>query len=155
MPVKNLPLRFRAKRGFPLLATALGASLSVTTVSLQAAGNDPSGASARFDASACEVGVTDIGPADSASEVRICGRPGQGQRSQPGEELGAAARAEAAKAAIHSHARMPELLSLRLMAARTEADAAMPAVDRLHTLTGINRKIVSLELEISQAAQSH
>jgi hypothetical protein len=139
-------------RGFPLFATALVAGLSVTTVSLQAAEKDPVSTSARFAERDCDVGITDIGPDGRGSAIQICGHPDQSELPVGGGALGIAMKAEAGNAAMYSHTRMPELLSLRLTAARAEVDSTLPAVDRLHMLTRINREIASLELEISQTA---
>lgn len=130
MPVNKPLFRIRAKRGFPLIAAALLASPGVMAASLQSAGQGSAGTSPRF------------------------AEPDRNDLSGTNGALGAAIQADAGKSAIYSHARMPELLSLRLMAARTEVDSSLPARDRLHQLTKINHQIVSLESEISREARA-
>lgn len=130
MPVNKPLFRIRAKQGFPLIAAALLAGPGVMATSLQAAGEDTAATSARLAGPDRD----DLSGADAA--------------------LGAAIQAEAGKSAIYSHPRMPELLSLRLMAARTEIDSSLPPRDRLHQLTRINRQIVSVESEISREARA-
>jgi hypothetical protein len=157
----NVPsFRVRAKWRTPL-AAALIAGLGVTTVSLQAAGNDSGGTSPRLAGGDCDLGATGAksvaagGPAVEASAVRICGEPDRGDLSGTAEALGAAIKAEAANSAIYAHARMPELLSLRLMAARTEIDSSLPTANRLQKLARIKRQIVALESEISVTGQAN
>lgn len=152
MTLRQSPPRIHVRRGFVLFATALVAGLGVTAVGLQAAGHDPDSTSARVAERNCAVGITDIGPDNRASALQICGHPDQSELSVGGGALGVAMKAEAGNAAMYSHNRMPELLSLRLRAARSEVDSTLPAIDRLHTLTRLNREIASLELEISQTS---
>ncbi len=154
-----------AKPGYPLAAATIVAGLALTAAGSQAApersDKPPAKAAAqRSPAIGCGSGA----PGSSRFVVT---RPDGGTRAmqlcdgKDGEDLAATAQAlsdaidaEGEDAVFRAHARMPELLSLRLMRDRTHVDPSLTAADRRKNLAAMNDKIENLENEISNSPKA-
>lgn len=160
----NKTLCVSARGRFHIIA--VGMALTLTAGSLHAAGPEPidvaaSRTAAPFALLNCSNDAHGSKPfagnrADGGMRtIEICSSNNQDEYSGFARALSAAMEAEAGKSAFYSHARMPELLSLRLSRARADVDTSTGADDRAQKLAKIELAIKALEDEISKTAQAN
>jgi hypothetical protein len=117
-------------------------------------------AAAQLAMAACASGVGDSNrfvvpkAGGGTRTMEICGGGAKGDQAATARALSDAIDAARDDDKFYNHPRMPELLALRVLRARTDIDPSLKSDERMKRLSRLNDEISSLESDISKTTSA-